>query len=75
MLKLLAAAAAAVPEVAWLVLDSVVDADDAVELLLSLPAVAVVVGSAVTPVTVCTIPSGPVYTPVMALPLPPTSSW
>lgn len=75
MLKLLAAAAAAVPEKVWLALDSVVDADDAVELSPSLLAVAVVVGSAVTPVTVCTFPSGPVYTPVMALPLPPTSSW
>jgi hypothetical protein len=53
-----------------LVVDAVADplsivADEAV----------VVVGSAVTPVTVWTVPSGAVYTPVMALPLPPTSSW
>lgn len=39
------------PVVVRLELDSVVDADDAVELLLPLASVAVVVGSAVTPVT------------------------
>ena len=65
-----AAAAAAVPVVVSLAFDSVA----VVSLSLLLVAVAVGVDSAVTPVTVCTVPSGPVYTPEMALPLPPTSS-
>lgn len=66
------ARALVVPDAASVVL---VLAADAVEEASSPVAVAVVVGSADTPVTVCTFPSGAVYTPEMALPLPPTSSW
>jgi hypothetical protein len=61
------------PAAVWLVLALVVDAV-ANPLSLVADEAVVVVGSAVTPVTVWTVPSGAVYTPVMALPLPPTSS-
>jgi hypothetical protein len=61
------------PAAVWLVLAIVVDAV-ANPLSLVADEAVVVVSSAVTPVTVWTVPSGAVYTPVMALPLPPTSS-
>jgi hypothetical protein len=61
------------PAAVWLVLAIVVDAV-ANPLSLVADEAVVVVSSAVTPVTVWTVPSGAVYTLVMALPLPPTSS-
>jgi hypothetical protein len=65
-------AVAVIRGVVWLALAVVVIN---VVVWLALAAVAVVLGSAETPVTVCTFPPGAVYTPETTLPFPPTSSW